>query len=153
VPCTRSAGGATVHAIVHMNGQRSAQERVPVSAALRAGAARLTWLCWMALLLQQAVDAWMHQAPWFIWVLKLLPLLLFLPGMLNDNLRSFIWLCFVCLGYFLILVQRVFAQPDNLLVICGLIAVVVLFIAAMLYVRWRARELRLQGASQSGRGE
>jgi uncharacterized membrane protein len=86
-------------------------------------------------------------------MLKLLPLLMFLPGMLNDNLRSFIWLCFVCLGYFLILVQRVFAQPDNLLVIVGLIAVVILFIAAMLYVRWRARELRQQGASQRVAGE
>lgn len=131
----------------------TAKAGAPVSAAWRAGAARLTWLSWSALLLQQAADAWMHQAPWFIWLLKLLPLLLFLRGMLSDNLRSFIWLCFVCLGYFLILVQRVFAQPDNLLVIGGLVAVVILFIAAMLYVRWRARELRLQGASQSGLGE
>jgi uncharacterized membrane protein len=136
-----------------MNRQQRAQANAPVSTVLRAGAARLTWLCWSALLLQQAVDAWMHQAPWFIWMLKLLPLLLFLRGMLNDNLRSFIWLCFVCLGYFLILVQRVFAQPDNLLVIGGLIAVVILFIAAMLYVRWRARELRMQGASQRSPGE
>lgn len=125
-----------------------------MSAVLRSGAARLTWLSWSALLLQQALDAWSHQAPWFIWVLKLLPLLLFLPGMLNDNLRSFIWLCFVCLGYFLILVQRVFAQPDNLLVIVGLVAVVILFIAAMLYVRWRARELRAPSEQQPmGTGE
>ena len=108
----------------------------------RVNAARVTWFCYWALLLQQALDASAHQAPWFIWALKLLPLLLFLPGMLRDNLRSYIWLCFVCLGYFLILVQRVFAQPDSLLVIVGLAAVVVLFVAAMLYVRWRARELR-----------
>lgn len=113
-----------------------------MNASRRVGAARATWLCYWALLLQQALDAWMHGAPWFIWVLKLLPLLLFLPGMRRDNLRSYIWLCFICLGYFLILVQRIFAQPDNLLVIVGLVAVVVLFIAAMLYVRWRARELR-----------
>jgi len=149
VPCTWSASGAIVQGIVSMN----SEQRAPVSAAWRAGAARLTWLCWSALLLQQTLDAWMHQAPWFIWALKLLPLLLFLPGMLSDNLRSFIWLCFVCLGYFLVLVQRVFAEPDNLLVISGLIAVVILFIAAMLYVRWRARELRQQGASQRVAGE
>jgi len=68
--------------------------------------------------------------------------LIFLPGMLKDNLRSYIWLCFVCLGYFMILVQRIFAQPDSLLVVIGLVAVVILFTAAMLYVRWRARELR-----------
>jgi uncharacterized membrane protein len=124
-----------------------------VSAVLSSAAARLTWLSWSALLLQQAADAWMQQAPWFIWVLKVLPLLLFLPGMLKDNLRSFIWLCFVCLGYFLILVQRIFAQPDSLLVIGGLVAVVVLFIAAMMYVRWRARELREPAAPQTDSGD
>jgi uncharacterized membrane protein len=67
--------------------------------------------------------------------------------MLKDNLRSYIWLCFVCLGYFMILVQRIFAQPDSLLVVIGLVAVVTLFTAAMLYVRWRARELRAMSES------
>ena len=114
----------------------------PLSAALSSIAGRLTWLSWLTLLLQQVADAWTNQAPWFIWVLKLLPLLIFLPGMRKDNLRSYIWLCFVCLGYFIILVQRIFAQPDSLLVLCGLFSVVILFIAAMLYVRWRAQELR-----------
>ena len=94
------------------------------------------------MLLQQVADAWVHHAPWFIWALKLLPLLLFLPGMLKDNLRSYIWLFFVCLGYFIILVQRLFAQPGSLLATTGMVAVVILFTAAMLYVRWRARELR-----------
>ncbi len=113
----------------------------------------LTWLSWSVLLLQQAVDAWVHQAPWFIWALKLLPLLIFLRGMLQDNLRSFIWLCFVCLGYFMILVQRLFAQPGSLLVITGMVAVVVLFTAAMFYVRWRARELRATDERQADAGE
>jgi uncharacterized membrane protein len=113
-----------------------------MNAGLRTAAARLTWISYAALLVQQAADAWLHAAPWFIWLIKLLPLLLFLPGMRKDNLRSYIWLCFMCLGYFLILVQRAFAEPGSLQVIGGLVAVVVLFIAAMLYVRWRARELR-----------
>jgi uncharacterized membrane protein len=120
---------------------------------LRSSASRLTWLSWAALLVQQATDAWAHQAPWFIWVLKVMPLLIFLPGMLRDKLRSYIWLCFVCLGYFLILVQRIFAQPDNLLVVSGLVAVVLLFTAAMMYVRWRARELRSLNAHQMNDGD
>jgi uncharacterized membrane protein len=124
-----------------------------VKFTLVSSAAWLTWLSWSALLLQQAADAWAHQAPWFIWVLKVMPLLLFLPGMRKDNLRSYIWLCFVCLGYFMILVQRIFAQPDSLLVISGLVAVVILFIAAMLYVRWRARELRTINAAQMDAGD
>lgn len=106
----------------------------------------LTWLAWGTLVLQQAVDAGMNHAPWFIWSLKLLPLLMFLPGMLKDNLRSYVWLCFICLGYFMILVQRMFAQPDSPLVIIGMVAVVVLFSAGMMYVRWRAQELRINAS-------
>ncbi len=124
-----------------------------MKSTLSASASRLTWLSWAALLLQQAADALANEAPWFIWVLKLLPLLIFLPGMRKDNLRSYIWLCFICLGYFMILVQRIFAQPDSLLVASGLLAVVLLFIAAMMYVRWRGRELRLSGAQQMDSGE
>jgi uncharacterized membrane protein len=134
---------------------RGASQRAvtKVSLQLRVGAARLTWLSWSLLVVLQAVDAWMLQAPWFIWAVKIFPLLLFLRGMLKDNLRSFIWLCFVCLGYFLVLVQRIFAQPDNPLVIAGLASVVILFIAAMLYVRWRAQELRMHGMPPIGSGE
>lgn len=102
----------------------------------------LTWLAWWILFLQQALDAWFASVPGVIWVVKLFPLLLFIPGMYRDRLRSFIWLCFVCLGYFAVLVQRIFATPESPLVITGLVAVVLLFICAMMYVRWRARELR-----------
>ncbi len=103
---------------------------------------RLVWLTWTMLLCQQAVTAWVQQAPWIIWVALMLPLLVFLPGMLNDNLRSYIWLCFVSLFYFMRLVVALFAAPGDLLAAYGMVAVVGLFISAMLYVRWRARERR-----------
>ena len=102
-----------------------------------------TWISFTVLALLQALDAWQRGAPWFIWMVKLLPLLMFVPGMLRDNLRSYIWLSFITLGYFIILVQRLFAQPDSFYGISAMTAVVVLFIASMLYVRWRARELRM----------
>ena len=123
-------------------GSPGVESRVMTAAARVQRMAVATWIAYGALVLQQAYDSWLSGAPVFIWCLKLAPLLLFLPGMLRDNLRSFIWLCFVCLGYFLVLVQRVFAQPQDMLVWTGLVAVVVLFIAAMLYVRWRAQQLR-----------
>ena len=110
--------------------------------SLAAGAGRVTWFAWGALFLQQALDAWVRQAPWIIWFAVLMPLVIFLPGMLRDNLRSYIWLCFLCLLYFMRLVVALFARPDDLLAISGMVAVVVLFVAAMFYVRWRARELR-----------
>lgn len=102
----------------------------------------VTWLSWGVLFLQQGYDSWASAAPGFIWAVKLVPLLLFLPGMWRDNLRSFIWLCFVSLGYFLVLVQRAFVESADMGVWVGLTAVVALFIAAMLYVRWRAQALR-----------
>tara|TARA_R110002110_G_scaffold415561_2_gene651002 strand:- start:238595 stop:238969 length:375 start_codon:yes stop_codon:yes gene_type:complete len=113
----------------------------------------LTWVSWAVLLLQQVLDAWIHQLPWIIWLGKLVPLLIFVPGLLRDNLRSFIWLCFVSLLYFIALVERLFAQPGNLHAIVGLSAVVVLFTAAMLYVRFRARELRAAAPPVSSDGD
>lgn len=102
----------------------------------------LTWLAWAVLLLTQVIDAWVHHMPAIIWLGKLVPLLIFLPGMVRDNLRSYVWLCFVSLLYFISLVERLFALPDSLLAIAGMFAVVSLFISSMLFVRWRARELK-----------
>ena len=102
----------------------------------------LFWVSWLLLFGQQFADAFLRGVPWVIWCGKLLPLLLFLPGILKDRLRSFIWLCFISLLYFITLVERLFAVPGSLLSQAGMVAVVVLFITAMLYVRARGRELR-----------
>lgn len=112
----------------------------------------LTWLSWTLLLAVQVVDAWMYHLPWIFWLARLLPLLMFLPGMLRDNLRSYIWLCFVSLLYFIALVERLVAQPDSVLSIVGMVAVVTLFIAAMMFVRWRARELKAPTSGEAGVG-
>ncbi|MEE4146965.1 MAG: DUF2069 domain-containing protein [Halieaceae bacterium] len=113
----------------------------------------LVWAGWTVLLLQQLADAWLQQLPWIIWLGKLLPLLIFLPGLLRDRLRSYIWLCFVSLLYFVALVERLFAVPGSPLAVAGMAAVVTLFIAAMMYVRWRARELRPADTAQTISGE
>lgn len=113
----------------------------------------LLWFAWAVLLVQQLIDAWQMQLPWIIWLGKLLPLLIFLPGMLRDRLRTYIWLCFVSLLYFIALVERLFALPGNIPAAIGTAAVVTLFIAAMMYVRWRARELREASARPIGSGD
>jgi uncharacterized membrane protein len=111
---------------------------------------RLNWVCWLTLFGQQVTDAALMGLPAVIWVGKLLPLLLFVPGMLRDRLRSFIWLCFVSLGYFVAAVERVFATPQSALALLGLCAVVVLFTASMVYVRLRGPELRASAAVAAG---
>ena len=107
---------------------------------------RTTWASWGLLLLQQTASLVLTQPPWIIWLGTLLPLLVFLPGMRRDRLRSFIWLCFVSLLYFIALVERVFASPGQVLPWLGLAAICLLFCSAMLYVRWRAQELRAANA-------
>ena len=96
----------------------------------------------LVLVLVQVVQSVSDQAPWIVWLARLMPLLLFVPGMLRDHLRSYLWLCFVTLLYFVGAVLRLFAVPGDALALSGLLSVVSLFLAAMLYVRWRARELR-----------
>ena len=113
----------------------------------------MIWVAWGVLVAQQLADAWVQQAPWIVWLAWCLPLLIFLPGMLQDRLRSYIWLCFVCLLYFMRLVVSVFAEPDSVVAIVGMVAVVTLFIAAMMYVRWRAREIRAASVITTVPGE
>jgi uncharacterized membrane protein len=99
----------------------------------------VTWASYALLVGQQVADAITYHMPPVLWLGKLLPLLLFLPFMLRGYLRSYLWLCFICLWYFIRLVERVFAIPDSALAITGLTAVVVLFVACMFYVRWEGR--------------
>ena len=138
-------------------GRQACRERYRVKRVQRgttsAIAHGLLWLAWTVLLLQQVVDAWQYQLPWIIWLVKLVPLLIFLPGMLRDRLRTYIWLCFVSLGYFVALVERLFALPGDIPAAIATVAVVTLFIAGMMYVRWRARELRAASATPIGSGD
>ncbi|MBE9537674.1 MAG: DUF2069 domain-containing protein [Proteobacteria bacterium] len=110
----------------------------------------LTWLSWALLFATQMADAWVYQLPWIIWLGRALPLLIFLPGMLKGNLRSYIWLCFVSLLYFIALVERLVAQPSDILAALGMLAVVTMFTAAMLFVRWRAREIKAAASNDEG---
>lgn len=78
----------------------------------------------------------------------LLPLLIFVPGAWRSNPRSLALLCFVCLLYFCVLTVRLFAPDRTLFDVIAMIAVVTLFVAAMLFTRWRKQELR--AAAESG---
>ncbi len=103
---------------------------------------QVTFASLAALMVLQMLASWQQQPPGIVWVFRVAPLLIFVPGMIADKLRSYIWLCFVSLLYFISLVLRLFAEPSNVVAILAMVSIVSLFIGAMLYVRWRARELR-----------
>ncbi len=100
------------------------------------------WVLWIALAGQQVVDVARFDAPWPVWLLRVVPLLLFMPSVLRGSLRAVIWLCFVLLFYFISAVELLFAQPDDGIAIIGVSAVVGVFIAAAFYIRTRGRELK-----------
>lgn len=75
------------------------------------------------------------------WVVQSLPLLLFLPGLSRGAWKSYLWLCFVLLIYFMYIIERVFATDGGLLDVVQLVLIGALFVAATLYARWRQREL------------
>jgi uncharacterized membrane protein len=94
------------------------------------------------LILAQALDAWVRGAPLGIYLLRILPLAVFLPGLIRDQARTYIWLCFVILLYFLTVVLRLFYNPADPVAWVAMASIVVFFNAGMLYVRWRSQELR-----------
>ena len=81
-----------------------------------------------------------------MWVL---PILILLPGVLKDRLRTVAWLCFVSLLYFLIAVPRSFAEPGNLRTLLELVSVIGLFVSTMFYLRFRGRALRAEADAQT----
>ena len=102
----------------------------------------LLWVVWVIYVGQQIFDVARFNAPWPVWIIRIIPLLLFIPSVARDNLRAVIWLCFVVLFYFISSVELVFAQPSDPVAVIGIIAVVLLFSSATLYIRLRGRELK-----------
>ncbi len=71
-----------------------------------------------------------------IWLIQVTPLLLILPGMIMRYYRSYSWLCFVLLGYFIIAVEHSFMSTASIFDHIYLTITVVLFISAMFTSRW-----------------
>ena len=76
---------------------------------------------------------------WTVWLIQCVPLLIFTPGLLSLHRRTFLWLCFVILLYFINAVVAVMRPNANLLDYTFMLCVVLLFVGAML----SAREINL----------
>lgn len=82
----------------------------------------------------------------FLWVIVCVPLLVILPGLLRGSWRSSIWLCFVLLVYFMVTVAGLASVSNTIGEWLQLVLICLVFTSAMLYARWRQRELAVQGA-------
>ncbi|WP_188149837.1 DUF2069 domain-containing protein [Teredinibacter waterburyi] len=106
-------------------------------------ALRLTAILYIALIaLLTYINLTFNSGPSIpIWLLQCGPLLLLLPGMLKRYHRSFSWLCFLLLLYFVKAVDGAFHPDANWTdaVFIGLCSV--LFVTAMMAARWLPRAI------------
>lgn len=80
-------------------------------------------------------------APWLIALFHIIPLALFLPGILKRKPRTYIWLCFFILLYFCEGVLSAFLLPSlqGWLGLAETLLTTATFIAAMFAARWNHR--------------
>ena len=104
------------------------------------------WVLSVALIGQGALEVIELGGRWPLWVASVAPIILFLFGVSRDNLHWIIWYCLLLLFYFVSAVEDVFARPNNLIVVSGLIIIVLLFSVCTAYIRFRGRERRIAQA-------
>ncbi|MDA7852950.1 DUF2069 domain-containing protein [Porticoccaceae bacterium] len=105
----------------------------------------LTHISFYLMLAAMTANAWLQGAPGVIYFLCLFPLIIFIPGLIVNNTRTLIWICFVILIYFATAVDNLAGPSPQVLDWIELSLTVILFNAAMMYARWKqARGKELQ---------
>ncbi|WNO09664.1 DUF2069 domain-containing protein [Teredinibacter sp. KSP-S5-2] len=74
-----------------------------------------------------------------VFAAQTLPLWALLPGLIRNHYRSYSWLCFALLFYFIFAVERSFVSTANIYDYLFLMLTVLLFIATMMTGRWQQR--------------
>ncbi|VUD51358.1 hypothetical protein TDB9533_01410 [Thalassocella blandensis] len=74
-----------------------------------------------------------------VWCFQSIPLLALAPGMFKKNYRSYSWMCFVLLFYFIFAVERSMISTSTFTDYLFLALVVALFLATMMTSRWLQR--------------
>lgn len=73
---------------------------------------------------------------WLFWGVQCLPLLILIPGMVTQRPRTYIWLCFLMLVYFVKGVDGVISPSRAWIDYLFLGISILLFICAMFTARW-----------------
>ncbi|AFU98319.1 DUF2069 domain-containing protein [Simiduia agarivorans] len=98
---------------------------------------RIALISTAALILNAAVEQLTEPSVrWTLLLLQSIPLLMFVPGMLANHHRTYSWLCFVVLFYFIVGVTNVMSPLADTFGWVLLAASTLLFMAAMMTSRW-----------------
>ncbi len=82
--------------------------------------------------------------PYTFSVVQIVPLLIFLPGLIKGSHRTHTWLCFVMLFYFMVYTVYVMSPDPTIVDIIIWVYTIILFNASMLFIRWKKRQIALQ---------
>lgn len=99
----------------------------------------LVKICYSLFLVVLAANLWQQSQPTVIYLIVLLPIVMFAPGVFKNNMRSLIWMGFVLLLYFASAIFGVTKPEPNMLDIAELTLTIILFCGAMLYTRIRQK--------------
>ncbi len=112
------------------------------------------WLCRALLLaLIGAIGLWTMMVTQTILggiaitLIKVLPLLFFIPDVFRGRPRTHAWLCFVLLVYFCFSVIYILSPSQQIMAFVQSTLTMMLFTSAMLFARWKAQQQRLQQQS------
>lgn len=75
-----------------------------------------------------------------IWLFKILPLLILIPGLIEKRHRTATWLSFMSMFYFILGVLLAFTPGGSLWGWLLSIGTLLLFLSSMLYTRWKKAE-------------
>lgn len=70
------------------------------------------------------------------WLLQSIPLLIFVPGIIKRHFRTYSWMCFVILIYFIHYADKLSTDPGSIINWLAIALTVVLFNGAMMTSRW-----------------
>lgn len=76
---------------------------------------------------------------WVVLAIQCVPLLALLPNLLSRYYRSYSWLCFVIMLYFIVAVMGAFSSAANILDYTFVALCVVIFITSMMCSRYAQR--------------
>ncbi len=88
-----------------------------------------------AIIITLTLDNWLN-GPLSVsrWLVQILPLLAFIPSLHRNNLRSYQWLCFAILLYFIYAVLNIFSPGKLINGIMLTLFCVLLFCSAIIYI-------------------
>jgi len=118
--------------------------------AIEKRAALAAWvmkISYIAFLLSLSLGTWVwvqegRQPSITIWLIRVVPILLFAYGVFKHQLRSIAWLCFAILLYFAMAVTEAMSPYVIWFNYVELAVVVVLFCSATVFIRWQAQMLK-----------